>query len=157
MLERLKSELEEASFMLARNADRQDVHRKLLSAMLIVEQLQQQNGFSSVDKAEAGEAEKVARRLNMWAKPDRQSQYNARILNAFLSLSRNGKNPITEEELNRELGSNTWFWPNFNQMKTISERNHGKVFDVVGGAVSIWLPVEPAVKAYEERTRSGCR
>lgn len=94
------------------------------------------------------EVNKVSRRLKLWVK--RQDQFNAQILNAFLDLKRTGQKNITEEDINSKLGSKTWFWPNFVQMKTIADRNHGKIFDVTGHYVEIWMEIEPIVKEYEK-------
>ncbi len=41
------------------------------------------------------------------------------------------------------------FYRNFPQMKTISPKNHGKVFDVQHGIVKIWEPVCHIVQEYE--------
>jgi hypothetical protein len=38
-------------------------------------------------------------------------------------------------------------------MKVISERNHGKVFDVVDGLVYVWPPAQPAVDAFIEEEK----
>ncbi len=153
MFDLLKSELEEAAFMLVDDASRKDVHSKLVNCLVILEQVK--NGIAtttaSSNTSEREEINKVNRRLRMWAKPERQEQYNSKILNAYLGLARSGRQQITEEELHTTVGGESWFWPNFNQMKAIADRNHGKVFEVNGQYVSLWPPVRSAVKEYEAR------
>lgn len=99
----------------------------------------------------AAEVDKVRRRLSLWARPERQGQYNATILNAFLKLT-NGQEvrAVSEAELRRELGKMDSFDVNFVQMKTSAEKNHGKVFDQRGQMIVIWEPVLPLVQAYEK-------
>lgn len=153
MFDLLKSELEDATFMLVDDASRKDIHSKLISCLVILEQVK--NGMdptaSPSNSNEIEEVNKVNRRLRMWAKPDRQSQYNSKILNAYLELVHSGRQKITDEELRTTAGGESWFLPNFNQMKAIADRNHGKVFEVNGQYVSIWPPVRAAVREYEKR------
>ena len=153
MLELLKSKLEEAAFMLVDDASRKDVHSKLVECLVILEQANTEGEITpnQIALSDSEEINKVARRLKMWAKSERQNQYNAKILNAYLTLAREGRQNITENDLYGATGEESWFWPNFNQMKTIADRNHGKVFDVDGQFVNIWPSVMPSVKAYEEK------
>lgn len=96
----------------------------------------------------ADEINKVARRLPNWAQ--NQDQINSRILTAFLSLKRNGLEPITPEDIALKADISTNFGNNFTQMANVGERNHGKVFEVIGGTVSIWQPVKQLVDQYED-------
>jgi len=57
---------------------------------------------------------------------------------------------ITESDTDNHLGENSWFSTNFDQMKSISDKNHGKIFEVNGQHVTVWPPVETAVREYEE-------
>jgi hypothetical protein len=157
VLDLLKSELEEAAFMLVDDASRKDIHSKLVNCLVILEQVKSGIATTTVSSnaTERDEINKVKRRLRMWAKPERQEQYNSKILNGYLELARSGKHEITEEELRTTVGGESWFWPNFNQMKAIADRNHGKVFEVNGQYVSIWPPVRFAVKEYETRVFSS--
>lgn len=157
MLEWLRSELEDAAFMLVDDASRKDVHTKLVNCLVILEQMKK-GVIRTVSPANSGEIEevrKVNRRVRMWAKPERQGQYNAKILNAYLGLARSGQQKITEEELYANVGGEPWFWSNFNQMKAIADRNHGKIFEVNGQYVSIWPPVRSAVREYEKQVFEG--
>ena len=148
MLNLLKSELEEAAFMLVDDASRKEVHAKIVNCLVVLKQCEQSNGFVSGTEVEVSEVNKVSRKLKRWATPERQKQYNSRILNAFLDLKHTKKEPITESDIDNYLGNSSWFSTNFDQMKSISDKNHGKVFEVNGQNVTIWAPVESAVKEY---------
>lgn len=94
------------------------------------------------------EVNKVANRLAGWA--NKPSQYNTRILIAYLTLKREVDSGITIEMLKTEYGDDN-FTTNFNQMKVITPNNHGKVFEVIGGFVDIWQPVLRYVQEFENR------
>ncbi|MEG3221764.1 type II secretion system protein [Vibrio gigantis] len=93
------------------------------------------------------EKEKVARKLKKWAV--NQNQINAQILNTFLKLKRYGSGRVTVSMMRNQLPNIKTFQSNFDQMKSISSKNHGKVFDVSGDQVTIWLFVEAEVLEYE--------
>lgn len=152
MYDQLKAELEEAAFMLVDDARRHEIHSKLVNCLVILDKWKDND--SEIDRSsndEAQEIKKVSRRLKLWAKSNRQSQYNSKILNAYLELRRSGKTKISEEDIKSKLGLNTWFSHNFLQMKIIADRNHGKVFEVKGEYVNIWKPVEAVVNNYEKQ------
>jgi len=94
------------------------------------------------------EINKVANRITGWA--NNPNQINARILKSFLTLKREVGGRVTVEMLETEYGDAN-FSTNFTQMKTISARNHGKVFEVNGNLVEIWPPVFSHVQEFEER------
>ncbi len=96
----------------------------------------------SIDK----EINKVKRKLNRWAR--RQTQINAKILNAFLELKRSGNKYITEKNIQDKLDIPT-FIKNFPKMRNIAERNHGKIFVEKNGCIEIWEPVSKFVSEYE--------
>ena len=145
MLEQLKSELEDIAFMLGEDANRKEIHSKVIKCLLLVEgaSVNCTNEISDVD-----EINKVSRRLRMWAKPERQAQYNSQILNAFLELSSSGSLNVTEKELRDKLGNPEWFASNFVQMKAKADKNHGKVFETASGYIKIWEPIRSAVDEY---------
>jgi len=100
---------------------------------------------------EKKEIDKVASRLPRWAKnPD---QINSRILTAFLQLQKKGVNPIDEKNLKDEYvhggGDESKFYKNYPQMKSISSRNHGKVFEENKGVIELWEHIKDAVEAYK--------
>lgn len=153
MISKLRNEIEEAAFMLANNESKKEIHSKLVKCLVLIERFEQEafseSGNSTSKDAITTEINKVIRRLKMWAKPERQSQFNSKILNAYLEIKRSGIQDITEQNINDYLGLNDWFLSNFNQMKIIGDRNHGKIFDVDGNYVKIWEPIKLAVNNYE--------
>ncbi len=94
------------------------------------------------------EVRRVRRKLRRWA--ENQEQYNSRILNAYLKLVREGIERITVDMLKSSANIDT-FIGHFNGMKQIAERNHCKVFEMVGDQVTIWGPVEEYVRKYESK------
>jgi hypothetical protein len=96
LIDLLKSEIEEAAFMLVDDANRKEIHAKLVGCLVILGQLRESDvpaeGHIAISDqsttSQMEEVSKVRRRLEMWAKPGRQSQYNSRILKAFLELRR---------------------------------------------------------------------
>ena len=102
-----------------------------------------------MNEEQIGEIKKVSRRLNLWAKPERQDQYNSQILNAYLSLSLT-KKQITETDIFKKLGGPIWFQSNFVQMKSIAPKNHGKIFELKDNFITIWKPVEIHVSTYHK-------
>jgi hypothetical protein len=155
MISKLRNEIEEAAFMLANNENKKEIHSKLVKCLVLIDKLDSdsENALSKDDITI--EINKVIRRLKMWAKPERQSQFNSKILNAYLEIKRSGIQNITEQNINDHLGLNTWFLANFNQMKIIADSNHGKIFDVDGNYVKIWEPIKLAVNNYENIIFNG--
>jgi hypothetical protein len=99
---------------------------------------------TSKPELQDAEVRKVQTRLRLWAK--RQDQFNSRILNAYLRLEKLGA--VSENALRREC-SELNFDSNFAQMKSIAEKNHGKVFDHRGDVITLWTPIAPYVREYE--------
>ncbi len=151
MFELLKSELEEAAFLLAKDSKPKKVHSKILSCLVILSNIEdgltQKSPVSKMSHSE--EIAKVSRKLKKWV--NNQEQYNSRILTSYLKLKRNGAQQITEANLKAETGSNTWFSSSYSQMKNITKKNNGKVFNQNGEYIEIWKPVEKAVKEYENQ------
>lgn len=109
------------------------------------------SGQKSVSTAkEKLEIKKVKRRLQLWARPERQNNINSRILNAFLELKTTGNGCITREDIQTKLPDMEKFESNFNQMKIIAENNHGKIFEQQGDCIEIWGPVRKFVDKYEK-------
>ena len=96
------------------------------------------------------EIEKVKNKLELWAKPERQGNINARILNVFLKLKQSGNECVTEKDMQKQLPNISTFESNFNQMKIIAERNHGKIFEETNGYIEIWEHVRLLVSKYEQ-------
>ena len=97
-------------------------------------------------REELAEVSKVENRLRLWV--NRQHQINAQILNAFLEIERTGE-VVGATDIQRQLDSGIDFNSHFVQMRAIAQRNHGKVFDLARGEVTIWPRVEHAVRKYE--------
>lgn len=145
MLDQIKSSLEDIAFMLGGNTNRKEIHAQVIKCLLLLEEA----GVSGAcEISDVDEVNKVFRRLRMWAKPERQSQYNSQILNAFLELYTSGATNITEQELSDKLGNPVWFSTNYVQMKAKAEKNHGKVFETSSGYIKIWEPIRTAVSEY---------
>lgn len=104
----------------------------------------------SSDEMETAEAIKVNRRVPKWAR--NPGQINSKILACYLRTAAKG-GVVTEEALREAFvrsGENEdQFNKNFPQMKMISERNHGKVFDVTDGRVTIWPQAAEAVDVFK--------
>jgi len=151
MFELLRSELEEAAFLLAKDSEPKKVHSKILNCLVILSNIEgglaQKSPISKISQSE--EIAKVSRKLKKWV--NNQKQYNSRILTSYLKLKRNGVKQITEADLKAEIGPNTWFSNSYSQMKNIAEKNNGKVFDQHGEYIEIWKPVEKAVREYENQ------
>ncbi|QPL52292.1 hypothetical protein [Vibrio navarrensis] len=153
MLEQLKFELEDIAFMLARDLNKKEIHSKVIKCLVLVEEM---SSNMTTEVSDVDEINKVSRRLRMWSKPERQNQYNAQILNAFLELFMSGYTHVTEQELSKKLGNPEWFTSNFIQMKAKADKNHGKVFDTSSGYIKIWEPIRSAVDEYRKKVfRTG--
>ena len=97
--------------------------------------------IASQERTEDEEILRVKKKIPSWfSKPN---QYNHKILVAYLKLSNNNEVPVSLIDLERECGlDNSYkFNSNFNQMKIMSYKNHGKVFTEENGIVTLWDPV----------------
>jgi hypothetical protein len=113
-----------------------------------IQSLSDNSTMENVDLIEK-EIDKVKRKVPVWLK--RHKQINSKILYAFLSL-RNVQKTIPIEVLKNKCNMNgNKFETNFNQMTTISKKNHGKVFVISNGTVELWSEVKDFVlKEYEK-------
>ena len=92
------------------------------------------------NNSESSEIQKVHRKVPRWLK--NPSQYNYKILTAFMTISHNNTTPISISLLEKHSNiEDNKFTSHFNQMKIISERNHAKVFDEAYGEVKLWKPI----------------
>jgi len=92
------------------------------------------------NNSESSEVQKVHRKVPRWL--NNPSQYNYKILTAFMTLSNNNTTPISISLLEKHSNiEDNKFTSHFNQMKIISERNHAKVFDEAYGEVKLWEPI----------------
>lgn len=94
------------------------------------------------------EVEKVKRKVPLWL--GKTNQLNYRILKTFMNLSNNNSHyvNITTLESHSKIEDPRKFLANYNLLKTISEKNHAKVFEEKNGQVTLWDPVSEIVKNY---------
>jgi hypothetical protein len=95
---------------------------------------------------------KVLSRIPKWLKhPD---QTNSKILITFLSLAEKS-DEVTLEQLAGACADVPKFSGNFAQMNNIADKNHGKVFSINNGFVTLWEPVrEFIIQQYIEFKKS---
>lgn len=148
----LREQLESAAFLVAQPTEHKAAHKEIVKALISLTKLdiayERTSSSKSSSVSEVDEINKVKRRLKLWA--TRHHQLNAQILTAFLRLERQGVSPITERVLHRDIGAEPTFSSNFLQMRISATNNHGKVFELNGENVSLWPPVESAVREYEK-------
>ncbi len=157
----LKDKLESTAFLVSKTGSEKQVHSEIVQSLVILSEVLQlleivnpmkkNDKKSLADSTNTGEINKVADRLRLWAK--RQNNINARILNAFLELERSGVSVITEDALKSKLPELNTFKSNFDQMKTIAPKNHGKIFEQYGEEITLWEPIVLYVREYERVTR----
>lgn len=133
------------------------LHQQGLALLVSVNELQQlaidleEKGKKpqlSPEEAQEKEIAKVTRKLKRWAK--NPEQINTRLLLHFLAHYRAGTTPITKSMLeqfaDREGIKN--FNSNLFGMSHIWGKNHGKLFDVEDGVITIWPPVADQVATF---------
>lgn len=148
-------------FDIGQGRTHRELHQQALSLLLQVNDLEQmitENAQKATPKVlseaeqQAKEINKVGRKLKRWAQ--NRGQVNTRLLAHFLELRRQGHSTITKLQMEafaeRERIKN--FNSNFFGMNHIGPKNHGKVFDVIDGVVTIWPPVLDAVEQFERQS-----
>jgi len=88
------------------------------------------------------EIEKIERKSNRWFL--NMDQINSKILYAFIRLYKQNNGTVTYEQLKKEANIPT-FKENFDQMKNIGEKNHGKIFEQNGQNIYLWKEVEDII------------
>jgi hypothetical protein len=141
---RVKEDLEEASFLINKSGEEQKVHKLIMNAL--IELAKNESNSNNETTSEISEVNKVARRLKLWIK--RPDQINTKILTAYLRLQKK-EEKVTEESLKQEVNEDSNFDSNFTQMKIIADRNHGKLFSIENGEVTIWKPVSQYVDTFK--------
>lgn len=125
------------------------LHTKLLSNQLEIINSKNKKTKRSKEELENLEIEKIKRKIPLWIK--NQNQNNYKILKTFMNLSNNNKHTVSTRLL--EIHSNLEpkvFLSNYNILKTISQKNHGKIFTENEGQISLWKPIETIVISYFE-------
>ena len=121
---------------------------KLLQVIITLSTLNLTKGtdskLSNDEKLLQDEIAKVKRKVPKWMK--KTHQYNYQILKAFMKLSDNNANRIEVEALEKYVDIGQAFLANYNNLKTISEKNHGKVFEEIDREVELWEPVAEAIE-----------
>jgi cell fate (sporulation/competence/biofilm development) regulator YmcA (YheA/YmcA/DUF963 family) len=99
---------------------------------------------------EINEIEKVKRKVPLWL--NKKTQYNYKILKTFMDLSNNNSHYVNVTTLESHCGINDSkkFLSNYNLLKTISEKNHAKVFQEKNGQIHLWSPISEIVVNYFE-------
>lgn len=147
----LRNRLESAAFLMAGGAAR-EAHAEIVQGLVLLAEIESAYLKQSSPEAPSDtgqEINKVKRRLKLWAK--RPDQINARILTAYLKLERSSaSSTVTEADLKNELRDEVTFESNLAQMKTVADKNHGKVFETYGDRVTLWPPVVPAIREFEK-------
>lgn len=100
------------------------------------------------EEIEKNEIEKIKRKVPLWLK--KPNQYNYKILKTFMNLSNNNNHTISVRllETHCKIDNPKIFLSNYNLLKTISEKNHGKIFVEKDGQISLWKPIEEIVCQY---------
>jgi hypothetical protein len=104
----------------------------------------------SQNRTENEEIKRVKKKIPSWfSKPN---QYNHKILVAYMELSNRDTKPVKIEELEKKSGlkNSQIFISNFNQMKIISYKNHGKVFSEENGLITLWSPISDFIRTEYE-------
>ena len=170
LIDSLKNNTEQLIFDIASDTEKQIIHKNSLGIFADLTQLQkiiESPSFKTCldldttriamdieQSPQHTEINKVARRLKKWATLNGKEQANSKILQAFLKLRKRGHDPITEKDLKKEYckeeGDADKFNRNFPQMKIISPKNHGKVFEEKYGNVVVWKPIEDFVNEFDK-------
>lgn len=164
IIDDLQSGLEHLVFDIGQGKDHIVLHGEALSLLVKTAGLKKdikemkdpvpQRAIESAIKKNSGninadEINKVARKLPKWA--NNPHQINSKILSLFLYLQQMNPMGITEAHLKSSYGNDSEFDRNFPQMKSISPKNHGKVFEIINRFVEIWEPVRSIVNDYENK------
>lgn len=94
------------------------------------------------------EIEKVKRKIPLWL--NKKNQYNYKILKAFMDLSNNNSHYVNIITLEKHcnISNSKIFLTNYNLLKGISKKNHGKVFQQNDDQVRLWDPVADIIIEY---------
>jgi len=85
------------------------------------------------------EIDKIKRKIPKWFA--NKEQINSKILYAFIKIYEQNNGSVLLENLRKESNVEN-FDTNYIQMKTISPKNHGKIFEQIGENVILWKAVE---------------
>ena len=112
---------------------------KLLQILINISTLQEELSNNTVDDNQE-EIDKVKRKVPKWLKKTHQS--NFKILETYMKLSNNNEVTVNINELKKQSKIEPKiFVGHYNGMKTISKKNHSKVFEESHKEVSLWKPI----------------
>lgn len=164
IIDGLQSGLENLAFDIGQGKDHRTLHSAALVLLVKTAELKKailkpKGSVSSrpIESAEkndpinfnADEINKVARKLPKWA--NNPHQINSKILSLFLYLQQKNPMGVSEADLKNSYVNDSEFDRNFPQMKSISPKNHAKVFELSNGVVEIWPSVRSIVSDYERK------
>jgi len=136
--------------------DNEILEDKLLSiignAKLLINQniYKGETNMKTYQSSENDEIKKVKNKVPKWIK--NPHQINSKILNTYMKQSDNNKYKVFVSNLEKHTNMDQrTFTTNYNQMKTIAERNHAKVFEEEFGEVRLWEPVADFIVDLYER------
>lgn len=112
---------------------------KLLQVIINLSTIDNNVSSESSDLKYQDEIDKVKRKVPKWMK--KTQQYNYHILKSFMDISDNNSYRVSVDELKEYADIGESFLANYNNLKTISEKNHAKVFDEINREVELWEPV----------------
>ncbi|SFV70207.1 hypothetical protein MNB_SV-3-765 [hydrothermal vent metagenome] len=102
------------------------------------------NNLHDTNEDYSDEIVKVKRKVPKWMK--KTDQYNYLILKAFMDISDNNEHRVSVDELEEYVDIGKAFLANYNNLKTISAKNHGKVFDEINREIELWEPVSEFIE-----------
>ncbi len=112
---------------------------KLLQMIINLSTIGEVKSLESNDLNYEDEIAKVKRKVPKWIK--KTHQYNYLILKSFIDISDNNEHRVTVDELEEYVDIGQSFLANYNNLKTISDKNHAKVFDEADKIIELWEPV----------------
>jgi hypothetical protein len=126
-----------------------DKAKLLMRNLAVIAEQKYISNDSGIDKY-ADEIAKVKRKVPKWMK--KTQQYNYRILKAYMDISNFNENPVLVDELQKysNIDAKT-FLGHYNGMKTISAKNHGKIFEEIDKKVELWEPVAEFIEGVFEK------
>jgi hypothetical protein len=124
---------------------------KLLQVIIDLSTIDNHLLVNTKSEVNEDEIKKVKRKVPKWM--TKTHQYNYQILKAYMDLSDNNLIPVKVVNLENYVDIGKVFLGHYNGMKTISEKNHGKVFNEIDRKVKLWEPVAEFIEGvFEENS-----
>ena len=123
---------------------------KLLQVIIDLSTIDNQSLVNTKSEINKDEIEKVKRKVPKWM--TKTHKYNYQILKAYMDLSDYNVSTVKVEELEEYVDMGKVFLGHYNSLKTISEKNHAKVFEEINKQVELWKPVAEFIEdIFEEK------